>query len=449
MTTIDIIERIEGEAKLSLSWKDGLVDDAKIEFLNFRGFEFILENKPALDALVLTPRICGICGHSHLIATLKALENAYENAGYKLQISNKAKIIRELALGIELIQSHIKWFYMFVMPDVTKEYANARKKNLYEPLKGQFWSEAVGVCSEIVKGIAILGGQWPHTSYALPGGVSCDPTLIELSFYETYLDIALKFFEQSIVGMSLDNYLAIDDETKIKGSLSDFREIVEENNLFEYGKTYDNQISISSILGFKDGIHSDNKYRKFEFSKIQEFDDFTFKNDHKKKGDEYSWAKTVMYDGKFFETGPMARMIMQKREPIYKVYKKYGNSFYTRVLSRVDEIAHILLHLKDMVKMIDMSEPSYIKPKVKLKDIPKAYGVGLTEASRGSLSHEITLQNGIIKKYNIITPTVYNLGPGSKEYPSTFQKSVLSSKSFADANIILRSFDVCSVCTTH
>jgi hydrogenase large subunit len=447
--SVEIIERIEGEARLNLSWKEGVIDDAKMEFLNFRGFEYILEGKHALDALVLTPRVCGICGHSHLIASLKALEDAYQNGGYTLEISNKAKIIRELALGIELIQNHIKWYYMFLMPDVTSEYAHARRKNLYEPIKGQSWSEAVAVCSDIVKAIAILGGQWPHTSYAIVGGVSCDPTLMELSYFESYLDMALKFFEQHIIGMSLENYLSIDSIENVKGSMSDLCEIVSQNSLEYLGKAFDRMLVVSPILQFSPGAYIDGISKPFEHQKISEADRYTFSVEHKKRKQEYSWSKSALYDLSYFETGPMARMVIQKRAPIYRVYKTFGDSFYVRALSRLDEVAYLLLYLKGLIKEIDIKEPSFIQPKIKLKQIESTKGVGLTEASRGALVHEVSLEKGIIKKYNIITPTVWNLGPGSKQNPSTFQKSILGVKSFAQANIILRSFDVCSVCTTH
>ena len=39
MKTVEIVERIEGEAKLSCTWKNNIVSDARIDFLNFRGFE--------------------------------------------------------------------------------------------------------------------------------------------------------------------------------------------------------------------------------------------------------------------------------------------------------------------------------------------------------------------------------------------------------------------------
>ncbi len=109
---IELIEKIEGEAKLDFSFKDEKIDFVDIEFMTARGIENILKGKSALDALVINPRVCGICGHAHLIATVEALENCYEN----IEISNKAKIIRELTLTFELIQNHFKWFYLTMRP---------------------------------------------------------------------------------------------------------------------------------------------------------------------------------------------------------------------------------------------------------------------------------------------------------------------------------------------
>ena len=104
---IKLIEKIEGEAKLNFSFDNqDKIDYVDIEFLTTRNIEKILETKPALDALVINPRVCGICGQAHLIATVQALEDCYSN----IQISNKAKILRELTLNFEIIANHLKWF---------------------------------------------------------------------------------------------------------------------------------------------------------------------------------------------------------------------------------------------------------------------------------------------------------------------------------------------------
>ncbi|MDQ7056380.1 MAG: nickel-dependent hydrogenase large subunit [Persephonella sp.] len=59
------------------------------------------------------------------------------------------------------------------------------------------------------------------------------------------------------------------------------------------------------------------------------------------------------------------------------------------------------------------------------------------------------MENGIIKKYNIITPSTWNLGPRCEKYLSPAEKAITGTDSQLKAEMILRSFDVCSVCTTH
>ena len=86
------IERIEGEAILLLDKEaDGSIRDVEILFPHMRGMEKFLERKPALDALAMTPRVCGICGHAHLIATARALEACYAHAGIACRSAPKPK----------------------------------------------------------------------------------------------------------------------------------------------------------------------------------------------------------------------------------------------------------------------------------------------------------------------------------------------------------------------
>lgn len=451
MKTVDIIERIEGEAHLKLGWENGIVTDSRIEFLNFRGFEYILEGKAPLDALIYTPRICGICGQAHLLSTVNALENLYKNAQIELDVPTKAKQLRELGLAIEILDSHIKWFYMFIMPDVAS--LSKGKYKGYEPLKGDKWLNAIKVASETMKGLAIIGGQWPHTSYMIPGGVMCDPTLMELATVDNYMDQAIMFFENNLSGVPLSEYLqfnSISDLDNLSADLKEFKELSFEHNLNSIGKSYGKFFVISDMLGFKSGRIKLTNSGKINREKIKEYDEFSFdatvEKQHSKK---YSWAKTVKYDEEYFETGPLSRAMIGGRKFVRSIHKEYQDSVFTRVMARMDEIAFLLQKCKKIIKSIDISEPSFIKPPIKLKDIHYSKAQGVVEASRGSLIHEVEIEKGKIKSYNVITPTVWNLGPGSKLKPGVAQKAILGSKSVKEATIILRSFDVCSVCTTH
>ncbi len=451
MKTVDLVERIEGEAKLVCSWNDGIISDARMEFLNFRGFEFILEGKSALDSLVYTPRICGICGQAHLKATVDALENAYEYIGEKLTLTNKAKILREIGLNIEMIDSHIKWFYLFIMPDMAK--LSKKEYSMYEPFSGKKWLKGVSIASEVIKSLAIIGGQWPHTSYMTPGGVMSDPTLLDLTTMENYLDNAIRFFEEDFAGLSFDKYLSFNSESdleKIGLDLKDFIDISFENDFHNIGKSYNRFISLTNSISFKAGKKNKRLNSNLDFKNIYEDTKYTFNVDSNKESKQaYGWAKNVKYADNFYETGPLARAVINERKFITKLNKKFDDSVLTRVMARIDEFAYLIQKTKELIRQIDISEESFIKPKLTFNSVDEAIGVSSVEATRGSLYHEVKIKYGKIDSYNVITPTVWNLGPGDKDNYSVAQKAIIGNDSIAKAKIVLRSFDICSVCTTH
>ena len=451
MKTIDLVERIEGEAKLHCIWENKKVVDARIDFLNFRGFEYILEGKSPLDALVYTPRICGICGQAHLKATVEALENVYENINEKLQITQKAKFLREIGLNIEIIDSHIKWFYMFILPDIIKLDSNDLR--IYTPLKGTRWLEAQKNASETIKALAIIGGQWPHTSYMIPGGVMSDPTKFDLIMMQNYLQTAINFFEKSVSGVSLEKYLSFDSVDDLENLASDmryFKDLSFKYSLENYGKSYDRFITLGDSTLFKSGKIKQRLVHKLDFSKIAEDKSYTFSiNKEESNSKKHTWSKSVSYDEHFFETGPLSRAIISNRKFIKELHKNFQDSVFTRVMARVDEMAFLLFETNKLISLIDIKEQSYIKPKISLKDIVDAKGMAVIEACRGSLIHDITIEKGLIKSYDVITPTVWNLGPENKGQKGIAQKAIIGSPNIEIAKIVLRSFDVCSVCTTH
>ena len=104
---------------------------------------------------VITPRVCGICGHAHLMATVRAIESVYANAGRAVELTQKAQTIRELTLVLEMIQNHFKWIYLVIMPELARLTGSERTLT---PLKGAF------AASIATKALASFAGQWPHSS---------------------------------------------------------------------------------------------------------------------------------------------------------------------------------------------------------------------------------------------------------------------------------------------
>jgi hydrogenase large subunit len=422
MKKIELIEKIEGEAKLHFSFdKNRKIDFVDIEFLTIRNIETILESKNALDALVINPRVCGICGHAHLIATVKALEDCYDN----LKISKKAKILRELTLNFELIQNHFKWFYLTIMPLFGYK---------------QYILKATKPTQAINRAIALLAGQYPHNSYAIVGGVVCEPTELDMIRVNSYIDEVIKYFEQNLVQINSEDFLNCDNIDKLfnlNGDLPTILDDIKNRDWLDIGKSHDRFIVFGENSYFKSGKSNHTRVSKnLNINDIEEF-----KNQN-------SLAKNVQYKSNYYEVGPLSRAMLNKTILIKDAHRKYSDSMLTRIIARVCEIPQLLNHSKKLIRELDLGELSFVEPDSDISKISGS-GIGKVEAARGSLIHKANIENGIIKKYEIITPTQWNLSNGTKNNPATSQKAMIGLSSVDLAKIVFKSFDVCSVCTTH
>ena len=140
---------------------------------------------------------------------------------------------------------------------------------------------------------------------------------------------------------------------------------------------------------------------------------------------------------------------MINKTPLIKdSHRRYGDSIFSKIVARVCEISQLLHHSNRLIKELNLNEPSYIKPSIEIDKL-NSHGVGMVEASRGSLIHKVEIKNEKIKDYQIITPTQWNLSNGTRENLGVSQLAMIGLKDTKLAELVFKSFDVCSVCTTH
>ena len=426
----ELIEKIEGEAELDFTLDDGRVEDVKINFGFYRGIEEILEGKDAWDALVITPRVCGICNHAHLIASARAIEDGYRNAGVDLVLSEKAKKIRSFTLACELIQNHMKWFYMTIVPQLEVYLQIDNRQN--HALKATYLS------STITKALAIFAGQWPHSSYAIPGGVSCDPTHLDLMQAEALIDESIRFVEQVLIGMDMTQYLDISSVSQLHevgGDLGRLMHLIGSSGMATLGQSYDRFIVFGESLLSPSGKSIATSVSKVDPRYLKE------------SVQEGSKAKAVTYKKRLYETGPLARGMVDKRPIIKSLHKRYKDALLTRIFARIHEVPLLLSECKRLLGELDLSEPSCtLDMDIRCADFE---GTGVVEAARGSLIHRTEVSGGLIHSYEIITPTQWNLSQGTEDEGGVAVRAMMGAKSIQEATFIFRTFDVCSVCTTQ
>ena len=416
---VKLIEKIEGEAYLNYKVdEDGLIYQAEVNFFSSRYIEDILVGRDVLDALVINPRVCGICGHSHLIATTKAIENALNFTN----IPKNASLLREITLSLEIIQNHIKWFYLSIAPLVGVDF-ELKRVTLFSRL--------------VAKMIAILAGQYPHTSYSIVGGVTSFITPIEIIKLKVLNQELIKLFKEYLIDIKIDEFLRCNKIEKMLKKEGDFPKVMQKilNNSWEsLGKSHDRFIVFGSSSTFKSGKSISTRYTKSLNTKfIQES---TIPS---------SKAKLVKYKDRFYEVGPLARAMINKTPLTKESHRRFGDSLFSRILARVCEVPQLLNSLEKLIAEIDSSNLFFNKPPIFPK---KTSGVGVVEASRGSLIHKIEIENSKISSYTIITPTQWNLG-SSRDGDSVIQKALIGLPKDTPIELIFKAFDVCSVCTTH
>ncbi|MDO9507957.1 MAG: nickel-dependent hydrogenase large subunit [Thermovirgaceae bacterium] len=69
-----------------------------------RGIEFMARDRNPIQIIYLAERICGICSFTHIVAFVRAVEDAA-----KIEVPARAQYIRTLVLELERIHSHILW----------------------------------------------------------------------------------------------------------------------------------------------------------------------------------------------------------------------------------------------------------------------------------------------------------------------------------------------------
>lgn len=311
----------------------------------------MMKGRGALDGLVITPRICGICSLTHLMAAVEALD-----AISGIKPPDNAFRLRNLALIAETIQSDIRQAVLMFMVDFANgeaygNYPLGEEAQLrYAPLKGRTSIEVIRETKKLIETIAIIGGQWPHTSFMVPGGVTSIPEVSKLLQCRLIVEHFTRWYERSILGCSLERWQAIKSVADLDEWLTEspdhrnsdvgfFIRFAREAGLDSMGVGPNRFLSygslrlpeVTSVQGVNGtltaaGFSTGPAVSSFDPSKITEdishawykqgtgpshpFEGETKPYASGQGGDLYSWIKAPRYMDAVVETGPLAEMII-------------------------------------------------------------------------------------------------------------------------------------------
>lgn len=488
------LNRVEGDLEVRIQLEDNVVSDAWSAGIMYRGFENLLIGRAVLDGLVLTPRICGICSTSHLKAAAKALDMFYN-----VKLPNNAVRIRNITLIAEKIQNDFRHAFMLFMVDFTNSIY--RQHSLFEeairrykPLSGETTMQTIAETQKMLEIIAILGGQWPHSSFMVPGGVVCVPSRSDLMQCLFLMRNFRKWYERRVLGCRIERWTEVksasdlDDwlheaESHAQSDLGLYIRLATEAGLKKIGKGYGNFISFGSLDMPEDtavrgpgegrkfispGFFHQRKLAPFDQSKITEdvshawfdggnggrhpFDGETRPYATGKESGKYSWAKAPRYDQLPAETGPLAEMIVSSDPLIMDFINNGGPNVFVRQLARLIRSACLIPVMEQWLEETVRCDEEFYQDHRKKEN---GEGYGLVEAPRGALGHWVKIKDAKIQKYQIITPTAWNASPRDVSgFRGPCEEAIVGTEIKDPANPvevdhIIRSFDPCLVCTVH
>ena len=527
---VDPLTRLEGHLRIEVEVDAGKVSKAYSVGTLYRGLETILIGRDPQDAQHFTARTCGICIYTHALASTRAVDAAVGVEIPTLAAMIRNLVLASQFLTDHVI--HFYHLNSLDYVDVTNclnadpvkaaAFANdmSPRRTTPESLRavqgrvkalvasGQLshftrayflgghpaytlppeldliitahYLEALHLQVRAARAMALFGGKNPHPQFLLVGGVSCYDALKPEVIREF---LALKMETANFIrDVYIPDLLAIGTHYK------DVATYGGTNNFFTCGEFFTKDSDLESGF-FKPGVIwgqdwknvvpldpdlitedvSGGWYKGTEAHHPYEGKTEPVAGEMHEDG-RYTWSKGPRYDGKPFETGPLANIlvnysrgvapVVETTDRILKALGENMNFMFStmgRTVARGIETLVIADQIEGWVREYRDQIARERRPKiVEHWVMPRsAKGVGWVTASRGALSHWIVIEEGKIANFQLVVPTTWNMSPRDLQGQMGPFEEALTGLPIADADRpveILRtihSFDPCIACAVH
>ena len=445
--TLEPVTRIEGHAKITVDLdEEGNVKDTKLHVMEFRGFEKFLQGRPIEEVPRIVPRICGICDVQHHLAAAKACDQVF---GYNDdEILPAAYKMREIMNWASVMHSHTLSFYFLSAPD----FIGGKARNVFQIIKDapELAKKALALRRNSQDIVTAIGGRPIHQVSNTPGGITTELT------DEEQKDNLVK--AQEALELSLDTWDAA-------------QPIFEEN--MDLIKTLGNvETYHCGLVDKKDGSWdmyngnvrmTDKKGDIYAEFGSQDYTDYMAEGVKPYSWLKFPYIKELGYPEGIYRVAPLSRInVCTKMPDAAERAQDYLNEF-RKDFGYAQE--PLLFHPARLIELVAASELAVdgLEGDLSGEKRPGAIdrsqitgkGVGIVEASRGTLTHHYeTDENGLVTKANIVVATVQNnpaMEMGIQQVAKNYIKPgvEVDDKIFNLMEMVIRAYDPCLSCATH
>jgi len=413
--SISELSRVEGIGSVEIFIDGKKVRDVRVKLIEgLRFLELIPRGLLYKEVPGIVSRICAICYASHAIASSMALEKALS-----IKVDRRDQMLRELLLYGELLESHALHIYFLIAPDIYNEldFIELYKKDKSLVKEGFMLVKLGNMLREII------GGRPIHGLNIIPGGFVKRPSADNI---DKVLEITENIIESSLI---LERMLKCYPEAgPIEGSVA-----IATGDHYLYG----NRLITST------GKESKNYRVTLE-----------------EQTEEYSHAKSALHSGRPAVVGAISRVLLKEkflsreaRELLNSI--EHDQKYITyNVICQAAEIVEALERILSILKELSkLNVETHIE-----EPYPKKFsgeGFGYIEAPRGVLVHHYLVEDLILSKANIITPTAINQKSMERAVHNHVETMIFNKGSLNENDVIscaeqiIRAFDPCISCSVH
>jgi len=417
---IDHICRVEGHGGITVNIKDGKVAEVNMDiFEGSRFFEPLVVGRVYDEVAPILMRICAICSAAHTVASLMAVENAFD-----ITVSPQTRLLRELLVHGGNIESHALHLFCLAVPDfmnypsaiaLASDYPEEVKMGLELKKLGNIIQEAIG-------------GRAIHPVNAVIGGFGKLPTKEQLLDLKEHLKRGL---DQSLVTIDLVSGLQVPDfciSPNVYAALS------------SNGSGY-------SLLGDKIVLSTGDTEDISMYKKI--CNETVVPHSH---------AKHSKFKDKPFAVGALARIALNGQRlsgQAKKAEEKMGLSLHldNMLYNNAAQAVELVYSIERSIEIIDELLAAGIKQEKPIEVKAKAgTGTGAVEAPRGTLYHSYSFdKKGRLTEANVITPTAQNLANIEKDLRVSVENLIGEPKESLAPKLemVVRAYDPCISCAVH
>ncbi len=422
---VDHVARIEGHGDIHVVIEEGQVKTVEMAVVEpVRLFESMVRGRSFTEVSYIASRICGICSASHVVTDLLAIERIFG-----IEVSDRTNALRELLLYGSYLQNHGTHLFVLAAPD----FLGQKSVFPVEQIDPALFDSALALKSLGNELCTKVGGRSIHPITAVVGGFTHEMSADEYRAFADRMDGMRPF---AIATVDLFNSFAIPDIQSTGDMLA----------------MYDpDKYAIC-----------DSRIAKFAGAGT-EFDADDFDGNIEEYAVEHSGAlfARARWTKSNYMTSALAR-INVSWDNLCKDAKvaaaKAGlrpperNPFRNNVAQAV-ELVDALERCAELCRRLANDE-------FEGSSVPEPYevragrGVGFTEAPRGTLFHELDLDDdGRVVRASIVTPTAQNVANLESDMRQLAELLVAQGADEAEIRLeiekLVRAYDPCLSCSVH